>query len=191
MGECRNLTLDQLIKQSDTSAPIDCSTRHTTKVVAVPQIPEGETWASMKANKWAKISRLYEKQCRPAWEALLGVNDRTQAMTAYGLGFFLPTVAERDAGARWMRCDVYVARATSGLTRLKYDAAPLVPTPLNDNHVRLCMKAKTFYHTSCDASHAWRSKGSFNLRRQKTYPTDKQIRRALETVDGVNGLGEL
>ena len=45
----------------------------------------------MKANGWAKLRQLYEQQCRPAWVALLGVNDRTQAMTAYGLGYFIPT----------------------------------------------------------------------------------------------------
>lgn len=176
VGECRNLTSDQLGKQSDTTAPIDCGSRHTTKIVAVPQIPDGETWATMKANNWAKLGKLYETQCRPAWETLLGVNDRTQAMTAYGLAWFMPTVAERNAGARWFRCDVYVPAGSSALTPLKYDAAPLVPDPLT-NFVRKCMKGKDFAYTSCNARHAWRAKGSFNLRKQKTYPTDKQIRR--------------
>ncbi len=175
VGECRDMTYDQLIKQSDNTDPVDCTTRHTTKIVAVPQIPAGETWASMMANNWAKIGKLYEKACLPAWETLLGVNARTQAMTAYALGSFIPNKAERDAGARWYRCDVFVYRA-KGMTPLKYDAAPLVPTPLT-KYVRRCMKAKTLLYTSCDSSHLWKASGSFNLRSQRTYPTDAQIRR--------------
>lgn len=175
LGECRAMSYDQLLKLSDNTDPVDCATRHTTKIVAVPQIPAGETWASMRANNSAKLTKLYETVCLPAWESLLGVNARTQALTAYGLGSFIPNQAERDAGARWYRCDVYVHRA-HGLTPLKYDAAPLVPTPLI-NHVRKCMKAKTFLYTSCDATHQWKATGSFNLRSQKTYPTDQQIRR--------------
>jgi len=175
VGECHNYGYKRMLLQSDTTPAVDCTNRHTAKVVAVPQIPSGETWATMKANKFRKIYALIDRKCKPAYHDLLGVNARTREMSAYAGSFFLPTQAQRDAGARWLRCDVYAMRAKA-LTPLRYDAAPLVPTPMPER-VRKCMKAKTLYYTTCDASHAWKATGAFILKKTSKYPTETQVRR--------------
>ena len=109
----------------------------------------------------------------PSYEEWMGRSQLARALTAYGRSWFIPTKAERNQGARWVRCDVILMGGNTALAPLPYDAAPLVPNPITDS-VRKCLTGK-YYWTTCDRSHSWRASGDFNVRKGK-YPTAKQMR---------------
>lgn len=101
VGDCHDYDLAGLMKPSDTSSPVDCATTHTAKVFKVFMLPDSTSWSDEDA-----VSRLVTQRCSPAWREWLGWSDLTRALTAYSWAWFQPTKAERDQGARWVRCDV-------------------------------------------------------------------------------------
>ncbi len=110
VGECRALTMDEFNRASNNEAPIDCSQPHTSRVIDTVRLPRGVSWgASIQ-----KLTRIATRICNPAWTEALGGTFRSRAMTAYSAGWFMPTKAQRERGARWIRCDL-VLRAGSAL----------------------------------------------------------------------------
>lgn len=171
VGECHNYDYAGMSKQSDTTPVVDCATSHTGKVVAVWQLPAAWNWSTLTDKQFLSM---VSNKCLPAWDAMLGVNALTRVLTPYGATVFKPTKSERTAGARWMRCDVFLYRGTQ-VAPLPYDASPMVPSPLPKS-LRRCLTAK-FAWTNCTKTHIYKATGSFNLKKQPTYPTDRQIRR--------------
>ena len=173
VGECRVLTYDEHNRWSNNEAPIDCSERHTSRVIAPGRQPKGVGWdASLR-----QLNRIATDICDPTWKATLGSTYRSRAMTAYSWAWFIPTKAQRERGARWIRCDLilYGGRA---LLRLPTDAEPALGTePPHPDSVAACLKARTFIHTACSRTHAWRATGTFVMR-QEAFPTDREFRRA-------------
>ena len=121
VGECRSLTPDQAGSESDPSAPIDCATAHNSRVIAVPSLPKGITYADLDTK--AAVDRTAAKLCYPAFRAAVGQNDRVRSRTAYAYLFFVPTAQERTDGARWLRCDLALQHGAK-LGNLPTDRVP-------------------------------------------------------------------
>ncbi len=173
VGECRALTWEQYLASVDTSDPIDCATPHTARVIAAGILPAGVTY-NLKADA---LYNAVAKICRPALEAALGSSEHARFMTSYNYAFWIPTVGERNHGARWFRCDVVLVNGTS-LANLPTDTAPMVTTPVPDTVAR-CLKARTFYWTTCAKTHAFRATGTFVFNHDG-FPTEQQFQRAAE-----------
>jgi Septum formation len=178
VGECRAITYKQVFAESNSTPPIACSESHTANTFAAPLLPADLTWESTDA----AIGKAVSRKCGAAYLDFLGGTDLTRALTAYSSAWFQPTQAQRDAGARWFRCDLILYRGTK-LSPLPYDTAPAVPDPIT-NKVRRCLKATTFYTTTCDDTHAWRGTHSLKLRKGD-YPTARQM--AKLAVSGCKG----
>jgi len=172
VGECRALTFDALNRWSNNEAPIDCSEPHTSRVIATGRLPRGVGWGASDR----QLNRIATDICDPAWKTALGSTYRGRAMTAYSWGWFIPTKAQRERGARWIRCDVILYGGRS-LVRLPTDDEPALGAQPHPNGIAACLKARTFIHTVCARRHAWRATGTFVMR-QKAYPTDREARRA-------------
>jgi hypothetical protein len=173
VGECRALTLEELNRWSNNEAPIDCSEPHTSRVIATGRLPRGETWdASLR-----RLQRIATSICDPAWKEALGSTYRSRAMTAYSWGWFIPTKAQRERGARWMRCDLILYGGTTTLARLPNDDEPALGAEPHPNGIAACLTGRTFFSTICARRHAWRATGTFVID-QDAYPTDRQFRRA-------------
>ena len=97
VGECRWLTLEELNKNSNNEAPIDCSQAHSSRVIATGRLPKGVTWGASAQ----RLGRIATGICDPAWKTVLGKSYASRAMTAYSWGWFIPTKAQRDRGAPW------------------------------------------------------------------------------------------
>lgn len=169
VGECRDLDLAQAMKRSDNTAPIDCASAHTTRVVAVGHLPAALDWDSPNR----KLSRAAVKVCEPAAAEALGGTAALRNRSAYGGFWFVPTKAQRAHGARWFRCDLALYGGAR-LLRLPTDDVPaLGGAPLPDSVAR-CLTAKTFALTTCARKHTFRATGTFRMR-QDTYPTHRQF----------------
>ncbi len=174
VGECRDYDYATLMTPTDSSPAVDCAGPHTAKVLATPMLPKGVTWAN---GTDAQFFLTMLKTCVPAMRATLGgANDQTRYLSAYTFGWFFPTKAERNNGARWLRCDAVIMKPTS-LADLPTDTVPFLPAPPYPDEVARCLNAK-FKGTSCAAKHAWRATGSFRMP-GKQYPSKAKITRVL------------
>jgi hypothetical protein len=172
VGECRALTWDEYMANSNNEAPIDCSQRHTSRVIAVERLPKGVTWDASDQ----KLARISTGICDPAWKEALGGSYASRAMTAYSWGWFIPTKAQRDRGARWIRCDMILFGGAS-LVRLPTDAEPALGTQPHPDGIAYCLKGESLAYTICSRRHAWRATGTF-IMRDTAYPTAREFRRA-------------
>lgn len=173
VGECRDITLGQLWKASNKTPPIDCTEPHTSRVIAVPTLPDGLNWRS----SLAKIERFVTRKCDPAWQEALGESYKSRALTAYSWGWFIPTKEQRQAGARWIRCDVILWGGTKSLVTLPTDEVPALGDLPHPDKVAVCLTRRTFVFTNCARSHAYRGTGVFVMT-SDTFPGERRIRRA-------------
>ncbi len=164
VGECHNYGWSVYSSQSDTSAPVGCGTKHTAKVFKVIQLPADVDWTATDEQLGALVST----KCNPTWKKWMGRDDVTIARSAYSAAWFRPTQAQRDAGARWLRCDI-VLRKSKGLAPLPKNKAPMIPKPLSKK-VQKCLNGKSYLTTSCSYKHQWKATGAFKMAKGK-YPS--------------------
>jgi hypothetical protein len=175
VGECRDYDYATLMSPTDSSPAVDCAEAHTAKILATPMLPKGVTWEN---GSDVQFFRTMLKTCLPALRQTLGgANDQTRYLSSYTLGWFFPTRAERNQGARWLRCDVIIM-TTKSLVDLPTDTVPFLSTPPYPDDVARCLTAK-YAGTSCAAKHAWRATGSFRMP-GKNYPSKAKLSRVLK-----------
>ena len=163
MGDCHDYTLAQMYEDTDTTPAVACTESHTGKVVEVRRCCR----TGSRGRSAARLYHFMDRKCVPARDEWLGRSVLKQSLTAYGMSYFIPTKAERDRGARWVRCDVFLWRG-SELSPSPYDEAPLIPRPLDDS-VRRCL-SRGPYVTTCDDGPAWKAAGDFFIHNQR-YPS--------------------
>lgn len=150
VGSCHWLTWAEANAASDSKAPVDCSV-HNTETIAVPQLPSTLTWADK-----GPVARFAARRCEAALVARFGGRAKAVQMSAYGIYWFEPTAAERQAGARWLRCDLaYLDPRTVPTLSSEPTLGAL---PLSDSQAR-CRKGKAYDYavTRCVTSHAFRA----------------------------------
>jgi hypothetical protein len=101
VGECHTLTVKAIQAASDTRPSVPCTATHTTRTVAVVKEPA----AARKGSEDARAAAVGEA-CADGFKNVVGGTSRKRAETLFNLAWFTPTKAQRDKGARWMRCDV-------------------------------------------------------------------------------------
>ena len=94
-------------------------------------------------------------------------------LTAYAIGYFVPTAEQQAAGARWLRCDLVLLGGTA--------LAPLPGTldvgevPFKKS-VSRCLAGRDFHVTTCSEKHTYRATAAIKIRRSAT-PTEKAWKR--------------
>ena len=172
VGECRTLTFDEYLRNSNNKSPIDCSQAHSSRVIATGHLPKGVGWGA----PLRRLNRIAVRICDPAWKRTLGRTYSSRAMTSYTWAWFIPTKAQRSHGARWIRCDL-VLIAGRRLDRLPTDAEPALGAQPHPKRIRACLTRTS--HTTCVHRHIYRATGTFVIR-QKAYPSLRQFRRAAQ-----------
>ncbi len=170
VGECHQYGWNVLNSPNDTSAPVGCGQKHTAKVFKVFQLPSDMDWTATGDEIYALVT----KKCDPAWKKWMGRNQLTIALTAYSYGWYSPTQAQRDAGARWLRCDIILLKS-KGLAPLPKNKAPMIPAPIT-NKVRKCLNGSDYLTTSCSYKHQWRATGDFKMAKGR-YPSATKFRK--------------
>jgi hypothetical protein len=167
VGQCHQLSYRQSLAPSDVKKAVPCSKRHNLQTIAVvvsPTTLDGLTDEQLSAATNGCIPAFLKAEGRPLTRG---------ALTAFGLWTFLPTAAERAAGARWIRCDVALWQG-AGLASLPRHRLPrhIVPKHIGDS-TRACLTKKK-WTTTCDQVHAYRVMKSFEIA-QTSYPTRDQF----------------
>lgn len=176
VGTCADMTWSDVMGETAT-ADVDCDRRHTTEVVGVGQLPDDLTWDQSR-----QVGKAVVAGCAAAWETITTDDHLLYRRSAYEKLWFKPSQEQRDAGARWFRCDL--ARVKGDELMVTTSAGmPAVTKKLHTN-VRRCM-TKDFYGTVCTTKvrHlGWRNKEAFWLSvPAKDARAEKKVRRvALE-----------
>jgi hypothetical protein len=168
VGQCHQLSWSRAAgSYSDSKAPVACSKRHDLQTLAVVTSP-----VSLAGMTEDQLSDAEAACFRPYWKAMGPLVRLRQ--TAYSLFTFVPTAAERAAGARWIRCDVALVHSAGRLASLARHRlrSPVVHRRIDDS-IRLCLTARGHYATICDQPHRFRSTKAFRLN-QAAYPTSDQ-----------------
>lgn len=151
VGECHQINRRQLMQMSHSADPVPCSSRHNLQVIAVATLPPGADWSATSTDIPAALA----KHCVPAFETALGASRRTVAMSSYTWAYWIPTKAQRAAGARWIRCDA--ARWENGMfDRLDDDLRIRGPLTTEEQNC-LTVTRTVFAFSSCSARHNWRA----------------------------------
>ena len=173
VGDCRQMSWQEITQASDPPATVDCSTPHSARTIAVPSLPQDVGYTDQ-----ARLERIATRACTPAEEHALGRTRLVQRQTAYQWVWFVPTTSEWDHGARWLRCDLVLLGGQAVLT-LPTDRVPALPSGRLPRSVARCLVGRDAITTVCARKHQWRAVGGFVLD-QKRYPTNARAVRRIE-----------
>ncbi|MBB6628371.1 septum formation family protein [Nocardioides sp. KIGAM211] len=155
VGACRTITYAQGAAVSNSTRPISCRRSHTVRTVAVPRLPAGVDWDASDE----KLGRVVTRACQPAVDRVLGRTARVRDLSAYSWFWFKPTRAQREHGARWLRCDLTL-RAGTHVLELRRDRRPVLGGLPHADRVARCLTSDVVT-TSCARTHVWRATGTF------------------------------
>lgn len=167
VGQCFDMSPDELALPSYTEAAVDCAAEHTSQVIAVAQMPDGLTYESRG------LARFALESCLPAQRAVLGTGQVGLRLTAFNLGYFGPTLEQQAAGARWLRCDLILGN-TSKLQPLPGELK--IGTYPFKKSVSRCLTGRDFHVTVCASKHTYRATGGIRMARY-AFPTEKEWQR--------------
>ena len=175
LGACYRLTPKDTSERSNASAPVPCSTPHTSETFAIGELPAstGKDYGAPAHGKWVF------PVCEKAFERFLSVDESRALRVQLSWSWFRPSQRGWDKGARWYRCDLVGGRADAtsfadlpttgkGLFRAKPPEQWLTcaqgPTVLRSKKV------------ACTEKHDWRAVGSIKLGKpEDPYPGDRLV----------------
>jgi hypothetical protein len=152
-GDCHRLTAEQSMASVDTSRTVSCKGPHTSVVAYVGFRPKPVTPATPVAQR----RTLGKKLCQPAYQRVVGGTLADRATSILTWTMFVPSQAQLERGARWVRCDV-VARSGPKLIPLP-SSTPILARGVPEQ-VRIC-QTDAGTDISCSKPHAFRVAGVY------------------------------
>lgn len=167
VGQCFDMSVEELAGASYVEAPVDCAGTHTARTIAVAQLPGDLAYGST-----GKLTRFALETCLPAQRKVLRTSLLGMRMSAYNVGYFMPTAEQQAAGARWVRCDLVLGGAS--LEPLPAKLA-LGKFPFKKS-VSRCLTGRDFALTLCSSRHAFRATAAIKIKASR-FPSDKAWQR--------------
>lgn len=172
VGSCHDLTIEEAYSRAEPDPAVDCATRHTTVTIKIIRFKRTPDWSNH-----ARLHRKVVKKCGRNLLAYFDGRIKKVSLSAYAIYWFYPTKKQRNAGAKWLRCDLALIRPKSVPT-LPTDGDPrLGRLPLSDD-VAKCRKGKrkNYFPTTCNTGHRLRATHAVRYR-SDTYPGDAKMER--------------
>ncbi|SEB75537.1 Septum formation [Nocardioides exalbidus] len=167
-GQCFDMSTEELSQPTYPEAAIDCTLPHTSQVVGVAVLPDDLAYESPDLEQFALES------CYAAVRKAIGVkNMRALSLTAYNVGFFVPSTDLQSAGARWLRCDVvlgHLAELHALPAKLEVGRFPYA------KGVSRCLAGRDFHVTVCAEKHTYRATAAVTVPGKK-FPSVKKWQR--------------
>jgi hypothetical protein len=168
VGQCFDMDVEELAGASYVEAPVDCAGTHTARTIAVALLPDDLAYAST-----GKLTRFALETCFPAQRKVLRTSLLGMRMSAYNVGYFLPTAEQQAAGARWLRCDLVLGGGTT-LEPLPAKVA-LGKLPYKRS-VSRCLTGGGFLLTVCSSRHSFRATAAIKVKASR-FPSEKAWKR--------------
>lgn len=183
VGQCHDLSAGQVLESADTEEPVDCSKDHTSETVFVGTFKpaaqgEPSELTDDAANQQASAT------CRGKAAQYLGATEGALQLTQVEVFWFVPTLEEVDAGAKWLRCDVVVLERENDLMQLPESMKGALKGEAGLEEFGLCGTArpgdKNFERVVCSKEHAWRAISTVGIGGSEKYPGTASVRGAGE-----------
>lgn len=180
VGECHQLSLEELLGSADTDPAVPCGEEHTSETVHVGTFTaaaagETETLTQDRAN------RVAARTCRTEAASYLGTEPGPLWLTRVEVFWFVPTPEEVDAGADWLRCDVVVLERGERLMQLPRSMQDALRADRGGRYA-LCGTArpgsKDFERVVCGERHSWRAISMIGVGDGERYPGAQAARSA-------------
>jgi len=175
VGACRLVKPGDIPPRSNTTATVPCSQRHNAITVAVSRTKPGQDLDRKS------VYDLTSSRCVQAGDRLSGLSGSSLAMSIITYSWFIPTPAERRAGARWLRCDLNAYTYAAKGRRIT-DIYDLPRLPLRGGQLpellRLCVDQPhgDFLRVSCSKRHTYRAVSAFRYPTHgRAYPSSKRL----------------
>ncbi len=167
MGQCSDMSRAELDLPTYTEPAVDCAGTHTAEVTAVAVLPDGMAYDSPDFTELALAT------CNGGKRQALGASKLGMHLTAYAIGWFIPTPEQQAAGARWLRCDVVLL---GGRELVPLPDKLHIGTYPYESSVARCLTGRDFLVTTCSAKHTYRATAAIKIK-AKRYPTEKAWKR--------------
>ena len=183
VGQCHDLSSEQVLESADTEDPVDCGKDHTSETVHVGTFrpaAQGEPseLTDDAANQQASAT------CRGEAAQYLGTTEGALQLTQVEVFWFVPTLDEVDAGAKWLRCDVVVLEREDDLMKLPDSMKGALKGQAGLDDYGLCGTSrpgdKKFERVVCSQEHAWRAISTIGIGGGEKYPGTAAVRSAGE-----------
>lgn len=170
VGSCHALTYNEYLAAIEPDPAVACSERHTSVTVMVREFSTPPDWTD-----FGQIVRRMFVPCLKSLVRVTGGFGSLVQLSPYGLTFYKPTKAQRDAGAAWVRCDAVLHGGPGSLAPVPEDLTLHWPTGL---HVRKCRLGKRadFALTVCSRRHKYIAMWTVRMRGD-TYPGERVAKR--------------
>lgn len=171
-GQCFDMDPDELTQPTYPEAPIDCTLPHTARTLAVAQLPDELAYDSPDLDGFAL------ETCFAAQREALGLKNMAKvSLTAYYIGYFVPSPEQQAAGARWLRCDLVLGQVKE-LHPLPDD---LTVGKKPKKAVARCLTGRDFRVTVCADKHTYRATGAIKVSGKK-FPSQKKWQKLGNTM---------
>ncbi len=167
VGQCFDMNVEELAASSYVEAPVDCAGTHTAQTIVVAQLP-----ADLTYDRFAPLTRFALETCFPEQRKVLRTSLLGMRLSAYNIGYFIPTPEQQAAGARWLRCDLVLGAdslqplpAKLALGKLPYKKS-----------VSRCLTGRDFRVTVCSSKHTYRATAAIKVKAAK-FPSEKAWQR--------------
>lgn len=172
VGSCFDATAEQGDRPVLAETPVDCAATHTMRVTAVRQLPARLTWNSPRREIFAVAGNT----CERVNVKVIGGTATRRYLTLYSTFYFVPSTAQRDAGARWFSCMIGLS-TSDGLAPLPQGELPRATRRPADS-VAWCLDRR-LNHVRCAQPHRWRAVHAFLTRAKGN---DSALARAARTA---------
>ncbi|MDT0187074.1 septum formation family protein [Microbacterium sp. ARD31] len=167
VGQCSDMSRAELDLPSYGEPAVDCAGTHTALVTSVLTLPDGLAYDS------ADLTELAVGTCSDAQRQAAGASRLGVRLTAYAIGWFIPTPEQQAAGARWLRCDLVLL-----------GGAELLPLPGTldvgkfpyKSTVSRCLTGPDYAVTACSEKHTYRATAAIKTKARR-YPSEKAWKR--------------
>ena len=174
-GECHRLRPGSGVDDGDA---VPCTGPHNALTLAVLQLPRGVTYGTRADAFYPSVVG----PCLAAYDSTVGGTAAQRNVSVFGLAYVYPTDAEKQAGARWFRCDLVAHATTRTLLDLPAQA-PFVKKLLPARFAQ-CMNLTATVnertYVSCTHRHRLRATGWYIAPDSLAWPGTSEINRLVK-----------
>ncbi|TIC83972.1 septum formation family protein [Nocardioides sp. GY 10127] len=164
-GACYRLGYDAVVSPTSSAKAVPCRSRHTTQTFDVAEL-DSVVDGHLLAVDSSYVSAQGATTCPAALVDYLGGSEERWRLSMLRSVWFTPSLAESDAGATWLRCDV-VLRSGTRLARLDTGLAGVLATSAGRQEYGMCGTARPsasdFSRVPCGETHTWKALSSVDV----------------------------
>ena len=166
LDACRDLGFPDINRYSNETDTVPCDQPHTAFTFAVAQLPDDVAFDGVDIKNDA-VQEAAADQCRQRFASYVGGDAGTRALVRLTMTYFLPSQAEFDRGAHWVRCDVVALQAEQILAELPSTLAGALDRPAVVQDYSLCSVAEPgtagSVMVTCNQEHEYRAISALRL----------------------------